>query len=86
MSNGFMNKEVKTKHPVLSDFGDKRYVITEYDDNSFSCNCPAWIFHRGQRINCKHINHLINTQLVIQKVGESEIHSKTDINVEPRQK
>lgn len=72
MANGFMNKQIVRKIPAQSDSSSQEYVITEYDDGSFSCNCPAWIFHKGQRVNCKHINNLINTQVVIQKVGEEK--------------
>jgi hypothetical protein len=33
---------------------NNKWVISKYDD-SYSCNCPAWIFHRGQKVDCKHI-------------------------------
>jgi len=67
MTNGFMNKTIVRKIPVT----DSNWIITEYDDNSFSCNCPAWIFHKGERVNCKHINNFLNFQVVLQKVGEN---------------
>ena len=70
-----MNKTIVRKIPASSDSG-REYIITEYSDNSFSCNCPAWIFHKGQRVNCKHINNFLNYQVVLQKVGEENEKSK----------
>ena len=75
MANGFMNKEIVKRIPVDNESYTKRYEICEYDDGSFSCNCPAWIFHKGERVNCKHINNFISFQLTIQKVGN---HIKAD--------
>jgi hypothetical protein len=34
---------------------NKKWIITLWDNGSYSCNCPAWIFHRGEKIDCKHI-------------------------------
>ena len=61
---GFMGKEVVKRIPAESSSG-KTYEICEYNDGSFSCNCPAWIFHKGTRVDCKHIQEY---QLVIQNL------------------
>jgi len=53
---------------------NKEYVITEYDDGSWACSCPAWIFHKGERVNCKHINQIIcrrNNEVTINVSGLS---------------
>lgn len=34
------------------------HKVTEYDDHSWACSCPAWIYHRGSRIDCKHIKEI----------------------------
>ena len=41
----------------------KVWVVQKYNDNSYSCNCPAWIFHKGQKVNCKHIQEVINSNM-----------------------
>ena len=50
---------------VISKFNiqgsSKVWVVQKYNDNSYSCNCPAWIFHKGQKVNCKHIQEVINS-------------------------
>jgi predicted nucleic acid-binding Zn finger protein len=33
----------------------KEYTITLYPSNQYKCNCPAWIFHKGGKVDCKHI-------------------------------
>ena len=53
MVNGFRNKTIVKRLPF------ERYEITEYEDSTYSCNCPAWIFHKGERVNCKHINSFL---------------------------
>lgn len=49
-------KQIISKIDVQS-FMDSsgNWKIAKYDDGSFSCNCPAWIFHRGSKVDCKHI-------------------------------
>ena len=37
---------------------DKEYSTIEYDDGSYSCNCPSWVFKRGDSRNCKHIDEV----------------------------
>jgi hypothetical protein len=57
-----MNKQVIQRQKVWGN--TKEYEVCLYDDGSYSCNCPAWIFHKGERVNCKHIKELIQTQIV----------------------
>lgn len=35
------------------------YVVAKKNDGTWGCDCPAWIFHRGQKGNCKHIRHVL---------------------------
>jgi len=37
----------------------KDWEVAKWDDGTYSCNCPAWIFHRGTKVDCKHIKSLI---------------------------
>ena len=86
MTLGYAQKEIKAEYKGYSNSSSKIYRIIEYTDGTFSCNCMAWIFHKGTRIDCKHILDIkekLAYQLVIQKV---EINNKTDINVKPEQK
>ena len=41
-----------------SQSSNKEYTTIKYDDGSFSCNCPSWIFKRGDVRNCKHIDEV----------------------------
>jgi len=70
MEVGYAQKIIKNKTKVWG--SKKEYDVIEYEDGSFSCNCPAWIFHKGSRVNCKHILEHINTQMVIQEVKKDE--------------
>ena len=53
-----MEKIINQRIPIKSDSSEKTYEICIFDDGSCSCSCPAWLFHKGQRINCKHIKKL----------------------------
>lgn len=55
------------KNQIFQTRTDKGYVITQYDDGSWACSCPAWKFHRGERVNCKHINEIIYYQQQAKK-------------------
>ena len=71
MRLGYCGKQVKSEFKSDCD----KYEILEYTDGSFSCSCLAWKFHKGSRIDCKHILELRNqmpTQLIVQKVGEEK--------------
>jgi len=61
------------KDKIFQTTTDKGYVITEYDDGTWACSCPAWKFHKGARVNCKHINQLLleraNTETTINISG-----------------
>ena len=37
-----------------SQSSSKIYKVIKYDDGSYSCNCPSWIFKRGEVRGCKH--------------------------------
>ena len=38
----------------------KTYVISEYNDGSWACSCPSWIFKKGHKLDCKHIYEVKN--------------------------
>lgn len=41
----------------------KLYEIIKYDDDTYSCNCPSYIFKKeDQERDCKHIRELQQTQ------------------------
>jgi hypothetical protein len=63
---------------VISKFNiqgsSKVWVVQKYSDNTFSCNCPAWLFHKGQKVNCKHIKEVINSNMEYYKpIAESTL-------------
>ena len=75
MAYGYAQKEIKAEFKGYSNSSSRIYRVIEYTDGSYSCNCPAWIFHKGSRVDCKHILDVINqqqTQVVIQKVKKVE--------------
>ena len=32
------------------------WKVSERQDGTFACNCPKWKFHRGEKIDCHHID------------------------------
>jgi len=63
MSNvGYANKIIKSRFKVDSESSSREYEVIEYEDQTFSCNCMSWIYHKGQRVNCKHILEIINNK------------------------
>ena len=76
---GYAQKEIKAEFKGYSSSSSKIYRVIEYTDGSFSCNCPAWIFHKGSRVDCKHILEIRNEmQFVVQEVeNENENDIKT---------
>ena len=65
---GYMDKEIVSRFKVEG--SKKDWEVCLYDDETFSCNCPAWIFHKGERVNCKHCDQIQN-QLVVQGIKEN---------------
>jgi len=66
---------------VPSESSSAEYVVVEYDDKSWSCSCPKWKFHRGERVNCKHILNLKNkesqeTTINISGIKEKEVENE----------
>ena len=55
-------KEIIQKYNIQSETSSRRYVVSKYDDGSWACSCPSWIFKKGQRVDCKHIKELIHQQ------------------------
>jgi len=53
-------KLVTKRFNVASGTTNRTWCVSEYDDGSYSCSCPAWIFHKGTKVNCKHINEILN--------------------------
>lgn len=64
-----MTKQILEQHDIQSTTSSSKYKVTKYDDGSWACSCPAWKFHKGTRVNCKHIQEVIGyTRLIIQEV------------------
>jgi hypothetical protein len=63
-----MNKTIVSRFKVMG--SSKDWEVCLYDDGTLSCNCAAWIFHKGERVNCKHCdeiqNNLNSKEVVIQ--------------------
>ena len=53
-------KEIISKFKVESQSSSRVYVVSKYDDGSWACSCPSWIFKKGHKENCKHILEIIN--------------------------
>jgi predicted nucleic acid-binding Zn finger protein len=34
------------------------YTVAKDANGKYSCSCPAWIFQRGARKDCKHIRSI----------------------------
>ena len=47
----------------------KNWEVCKLEDGTYTCNCPAWIFHKGQKVDCKHIIGLKSQlNLIVQEV------------------
>lgn len=47
--------EVVERINVASETSSRNYVVCRYDDGTYSCSCPSWIFSKGHKKECKHI-------------------------------
>ena len=54
-----MKQQIK-RQIVTSNSSSAEYVVAKYDDGSWACSCPAWKFHKGERVDCKHILEIKN--------------------------
>lgn len=54
-----MVKMIVERHNVLNSKGNRYWVVSKYDDGSWACSCPSWIFHKGTKVPCKHITELL---------------------------
>ena len=70
---GYCGKEVVSKFNCESESSTKMYNVILYTDGTYSCSCLGWRFHKGERVNCKHIREIINTQLVVQEAENEAI-------------
>lgn len=63
-------KQILQQINVNSDSGDKVYKITHYDDNSWACSCPRWIFSKPRQ-DCKHIKAIkaILSECIVKLIG-----------------
>lgn len=53
-----MKKRVKDQWDAPSESKpDKTYKVTNYENGTWACGCPRWIFHREE---CKHIQSAQN--------------------------
>lgn len=75
-------KEKLNQYKVESDSSSKVWVITEYDDSSWACSCPAWIFHKGSRVNCKHIEEIINKRKIQENIIVQEVKKEVQKQIE----
>ena len=66
---------------VPSESSSAEYVVVEYDDKSWSCSCPKWKIHRGERVNCKHIQKIIDkrSQEITLSIDEVKSEIKTGL-------
>jgi len=51
---------------------NSNYEICKLEIGSYTCNCPSWIFHKGEKINCKHIINYLN-QLESPTIKQVEV-------------
>lgn len=47
--------EIVERINVASETSSRNYVVCRYDDGTYSCSCPSWIFSKGHKKECKHI-------------------------------
>jgi predicted nucleic acid-binding Zn finger protein len=59
-----MVKLVVERNSIESTTSNKTYLVCKYDDGSWACSCPKWIFTKGQKQNCKHIKELLFKQQI----------------------
>ena len=58
-----MVKLIVEKYQWESDTANRVWTIAKYDDGSYSCSCPAWIFQKGGiRNDCKHIKAFLESK------------------------
>ena len=58
-----MVKLIVEKYQWESDTANRVWTIAKYDDGSYSCSCPAWIFQKGGiRKDCKHIKAFLESK------------------------
>ena len=72
------------EHKFNSSSSNKEYTTIDYGDNTYSCNCPAWIFKkRDKERNCKHIEEVkCRTgfkEVVVQQLKKEEIEIENRI-------
>jgi predicted nucleic acid-binding Zn finger protein len=76
-----MTKQILEKFNARSNTSSRIYIVSKYDDGSYACSCPSWIFKKGERKNCKHIQEIINKQeqteisLTIQDLKNEDIRN-----------
>jgi hypothetical protein len=51
---------------------NSNYEICKLETGSYTCNCPSWIFHKGEKVNCKHIINYLN-QLESPTIKQVEV-------------
>ena len=69
MSFKDMEKKIVVENPSKSNPRRKPYETVMWDDGTFSCDCPAWIFagQKGGERTCKHINDMKTDKNVLKK-------------------
>jgi len=58
-----MVKLIVSSFNVESTSTNKTWKVAKYDDGSWACSCPAWIFKKGERKDCKHIEEVKKTNM-----------------------
>ena len=74
-------KETIAKFNVPSNSSSRVYVVSQYDDGSWACSCPAWIFKKGQRVDCKHIYEIRNKQSCCLNTNKADESHDTTITI-----
>ena len=68
-----MVKLVVSRFKAESDSSNRSYDVVKYDDGTWACSCPKWIFTKGHKTNCKHIDFMISTNAEHYKDEESTL-------------
>ena len=66
-------KLITKRFNVKSKTSKMTYVVSVFNDGSWVCSCPIWIFHKGkngERVDCVHIKEVRDTELMKTRCRE----------------
>lgn len=67
--------EVESSNPLSE---TKTWRVSQAQDGSFGCSCPAWKFAKAPKPDCKHIR-FIRTKLRPENVGNENFYRQVPI-------